>query len=88
MTKADPYEPLKVYLSTSDYTVVGVLVKEVRTDQKPVYYARHTLKDTETHYTKLEKLVFALIMANRKLRQYSGKENQGHDKSTLEKDPP
>lgn len=70
MTKANPCEPLKVYLSASDFTIAAMLVKEIGSEQKPVYYASHTLKDAEVRYTKLEKLVYALVIASRKLRQY------------------
>lgn len=61
---------VKVYLSTSDFTIAAVFVKEEGIEQNPVYYANHTLKDVETRYTRLGKLVYALIIASRKLRQY------------------
>ena len=70
LSKAAPCEPLKLYLSASDMTIAAVLVKEEGTDQKPIYYISHTLKDAETRYTKIEKLIFALVIASRKLRQY------------------
>ena len=70
LSKAIPCEPLKLYLSASDLTAAAVLVKEAGTEQRPVYYVSHTLKDAETRYTKIEKLVFTLVIASRKLRQY------------------
>nr|XP_017239614.1 PREDICTED: uncharacterized protein K02A2.6-like [Daucus carota subsp. sativus] len=70
LTKATPGEPLKVYLSASDSTTAAVLVKDVNGEQAPVYYASHLLKDRETRYSRIEKLVLALVMASRKLKYY------------------
>jgi len=44
----------------------------VRDDKKirHVYYSSHTLHDAETKYLKVEKVVFALISASRKLKSY------------------
>ena len=70
LVKAEPCEPLKVYLSASDSTIAAVLVKEVGTEQKAVYYISHLLKDAELKYSKIEKVIFALVVASRKLRQY------------------
>lgn len=70
LAKAMPCEPLKVYLSASDLTIAAVLVKQIDTDQKPVYYVSHMLKGSEVRYSKIEKLIFALIIASRKLRKY------------------
>ncbi|XP_017216818.2 uncharacterized protein LOC108194379 [Daucus carota subsp. sativus] len=70
LARAIPGEPLKLYLSASDSTTAAVLIKEEGTEQRPVYYASHMLKDTETRYSKIEKLVLALVTASRKLRQY------------------
>lgn len=38
--------------------------------QKPVYYVSKSLVGPELKYLPLEKLVFALIIATRKLRHY------------------
>ncbi|WOG87730.1 hypothetical protein DCAR_0206961 [Daucus carota subsp. sativus] len=83
LTKAIPGEPLKVYLSASDSTTAAVLVKDVNGEQAPVYYASHLLKDTETRYSRIEKLVLALVMASRKLKHYF----QGRDITILTNQP-
>lgn len=70
LVKAIPCEPLKVYLSASDFTVASILVKQNGTEQRPVYYVSHMLKGSEVRYTKIEKLIFVLIISSRKLRQY------------------
>lgn len=70
MAKAVPCEPLKLYLSASDITIAAILVKQVDAEQKPVYFVSHMLKGSELRYPKIEKLVFALIITSRKLRQY------------------
>lgn len=54
LAKALPYEPLIMYLLTKDFTVASVLIKEVKTDQSPVYYTCHTLKDAECAIPQLK----------------------------------
>ncbi|XP_074352775.1 uncharacterized protein LOC141691924 [Apium graveolens] len=48
----------------------AVLVREEDGQQSPVYYVSKRLHDAETRYTSMEKLVYALILASRKLRPY------------------
>nr|XP_017245494.1 PREDICTED: uncharacterized protein LOC108217161 [Daucus carota subsp. sativus] len=52
------------------YSVSAVLVKEEKDVQFPVYYVSKRLLDAETRYTSMEKLVYSLILAARKLRPY------------------
>ncbi|XP_074326812.1 uncharacterized protein LOC141664756 [Apium graveolens] len=63
-------EPLRVYLSASDETVATVLVRVDEGKNIPVYYISHSLRDAETRYPQVEKLVYALVVASRKLRHY------------------
>ncbi|XP_074377708.1 uncharacterized protein LOC141719230 [Apium graveolens] len=70
LERALPRETLKVYISASDVLVASVFVKDVEGREAPVYYVSHTLKDAETHYPHVEKLVYALVVASRKLRHY------------------
>ncbi|XP_074374330.1 uncharacterized protein LOC141714711 [Apium graveolens] len=63
-------EPLRVYLSASDETVATVLVRVDEGKDVPVYYISHSLRDAETRYPQVEKLVYALVVASRKLRHY------------------
>ncbi|XP_074327466.1 uncharacterized protein LOC141665378 [Apium graveolens] len=63
-------ESLILYLAVSEYWISAVLVREEDGQQSPVYYVSKRLHDAETRYTSMEKLVYALILASRKLRPY------------------
>ena len=69
MTASDPKEDLFMYLSVSDHAVSVMLLKDQGV-QHPIYYISKTLVDAETRYLPLEKLVFALVHATRKLPHY------------------
>ncbi|XP_042396591.1 uncharacterized protein LOC121986709 [Zingiber officinale] len=62
-------EALRVYLSSTEYVVGSALVRSDGEEQ-PVYFLSHILKDVESRYTGLEKLVFTLVLAARRLRPY------------------
>ncbi|XP_075503970.1 uncharacterized protein LOC142541298 [Primulina tabacum] len=70
LVKPEPGEKLFVYLSTTEYAVSSVLIKEEGSDQKHVYYVSHALRGPELHYSEIEKVALALIMTARKLRPY------------------
>nr|XP_017221509.1 PREDICTED: uncharacterized protein LOC108198257 [Daucus carota subsp. sativus] len=70
LAKPDEGETLVLYLAVSDYSISAVLVKEDADGQSPVYYVSKRLLDAETRYTSMEKLVYALVHASRKLRPY------------------
>ncbi|XP_019190616.1 PREDICTED: uncharacterized protein LOC109185074 [Ipomoea nil] len=63
-------EPLFLYLAASQKAVSSVLVREEERAQHPVYYVSRSLKAVETRYTALEKIVYALVIAVRKLAPY------------------
>ena len=63
-------ETLILYLAVSEYAVSAVLVREEGDSQHPIYYISKRLPDVENRYTSMEKLVFALVLAARKLRPY------------------
>ncbi|XP_075504442.1 uncharacterized protein LOC142541869 [Primulina tabacum] len=44
LIKPEPREKLFVYLSTTEYAVSSLLIKEEGSDQWPVYYASHALR--------------------------------------------
>ena len=46
------------------------LIKEEGKIHKPVYYTRQALRGAKGQYRMMEKLVFALVTASRKLRHY------------------
>ncbi|KAF8096222.1 hypothetical protein N665_0315s0008 [Sinapis alba] len=53
------------------YTAVnGVLIKEDRGEQRPIFYTSKRMTDPETRYPTLEKMALAVITAMRKLRPY------------------
>ncbi|XP_074324019.1 uncharacterized protein LOC141660940 [Apium graveolens] len=70
LAKPSDGETLILYLAVSEYSVSAVLVKEETSHQWPMYYVSKRLLDAETRYTNMEKLVYALILAARKLRPY------------------
>ncbi|XP_075515468.1 uncharacterized protein LOC142550117 [Primulina tabacum] len=47
LVKPEPGEKLFVYLSTTEYAVSSVMIKEEGSDQKPVYYVSHALRVPE-----------------------------------------
>ncbi|KAL0885917.1 hypothetical protein Bca101_009900 [Brassica carinata] len=63
-------EPLFLYIAVSATAVSGVLIREERGEQKPIFYVSKTLLDAETRYPLMEKLAFAVITSARKLRPY------------------
>ncbi|XP_074347650.1 uncharacterized protein LOC141686516 [Apium graveolens] len=70
LAKPEDGETLILYLAVSEYSISAVLVKEEASHQWPVYYVSKRLLDAETRYTNMEKLVYTLILAARKLRPY------------------
>lgn len=70
LTKAEPGEPLYLYLSAGPLAIWAALIWEHEGQLKPVYYVSQVLKEIETRYPNIEKFAFALVMASRKLRHY------------------
>ncbi|XP_024014218.1 uncharacterized protein LOC112088171 [Eutrema salsugineum] len=70
LAKPETGETLYLYIAVSSSAVSGILVKEDRGEQKPIFYVSKTLDDTEKRYSTLEKLALAVIMSARKLRPY------------------
>jgi hypothetical protein len=70
LTRPCAGDVLSLYLAVSKHAVSAVLVKEFPKAQKPVYYVSQVLRGAETRYSLVEQLVFALIVAVRKLRPY------------------
>ncbi|GKE50894.1 reverse transcriptase domain-containing protein [Tanacetum coccineum] len=63
-------ETLIVYLAASEESISAVLLAERGKKQVPVYFISRTLHRDELEYSKLEKLIPALVYAARKLRRY------------------
>ncbi|XP_073033923.1 uncharacterized protein [Primulina eburnea] len=70
LVKPEPGEKLFVYLSTKEYAVSSVLVKEESSDQKTIYYVSHALRGLELRYSEVEKIALTLVMTARRLRPY------------------
>ncbi|XP_057517953.1 uncharacterized protein LOC130798872 [Amaranthus tricolor] len=63
-------EKLVLYVSVSEYSLSGVLVAEREKKQLPIYYVSHAFHGSEGNYCEVEKVIFAIVMASRKLKPY------------------
>ena len=63
-------ESIYLYLAVSETEVNAALIKEEGRKQLPVYYVNQAFQWAEFMYPRIEKIVFTLIVASRKLRQY------------------
>ncbi|KAK8928988.1 hypothetical protein KSP39_PZI017133 [Platanthera zijinensis] len=63
-------EDLLLYLGVGAEAVSSVLVREEGKKQLPIYCVSRVLRQAETRYPILEKLVFALVVSTRRLRPY------------------
>jgi hypothetical protein len=69
-------EPLYLYVAATTQVVSAVIVVE-RTEeghalpvQRPVYYISEVLSKTKAHYPQIQKLLYLVVLARRKLRHY------------------
>jgi hypothetical protein len=69
-------EPLYLYVAATTQVVSVVIVVE-RTEeghalpvQRPVYYVSEVLSETKTRNPQIQKLLYAVVLARRKLRHY------------------
>jgi hypothetical protein len=72
-----PQDSPLVPLRGCDYQVVSAVIVVERTEelhalpvQRPVYYISEVLSDTKTCYPQVQKLLYAVVLARRKLRHY------------------
>jgi len=70
LSPSKPGEELYLYLAVSQATVSATLVREEDGLQKPVYFTSRGFRGVEERYPQMEKLVFALVTATRKLKPY------------------
>src|SRR6185437_1224060 len=67
-------EPLFLYVAATTQLVSAVVVVErqeeghVLSVQRPVYYISKVLSETKTRYLQIQKLLYAVVLARRKLR--------------------
>ena len=68
----NPFEGklLMLYLAVSDYSTSVALIRERGRVQQPVYYCSRALRGAEERYSKMEKLILALVSTARKLQPY------------------
>jgi ribonuclease HI len=66
--------PLLLYVAASHAVVSATLVQEKQEGQvkkqAPVYFVSEVLNPSKKNYTELEKVMYAVLMASRKLRHY------------------
>ena len=66
--------PLLLYVATSHAAVSATLVQEKQDDQikrqAPIYFVSEVLSPSKKNYTELEKVLYDVLMASRKLRHY------------------
>jgi hypothetical protein len=74
LTPSVPGAPLLLYVAASHSAVSAALVQEKLEEQikkqAPVYFVSKVLSLSKKNYTELEKLLYAVLMASRKLRHY------------------
>ncbi|WZZ59938.1 uncharacterized protein LOC106384627 [Brassica napus] len=70
LAKTSGGRTLFLYITVSTTAVSGILIREERGEQKPIFYISKTLLDAETRYPLMEKLAFTVVTSARKLRPY------------------
>ena len=69
-------EPLYLYVAVTTQVVSAMIVVERQEEghalpvQRPVYYISEVLSETRTRYPQIQKLLYAMVLARRKLRHY------------------
>jgi hypothetical protein len=76
LTPPQDGEPLYLYVTATTKVVSTVIIVE-RTEeghalpvQRPVYYVSEVLSETKARYPQVQKLLYAVVLARRKLRHY------------------
>ena len=70
MSRPEEEEVLFAYIIVASHTVSLVLVRVDNGVQRLVYYVSKSLHEVEVRYLPLEKAIFALVHATRKLPHY------------------
>jgi hypothetical protein len=74
LTPPTPGAPLLLYVAASHSAVSAALVQEKLEGQvkkqAPIYFVSEVLSLSKKNYTELEKVLYVVLMASRKLRHY------------------
>jgi hypothetical protein len=69
-------EPMLLYIAVTTQVVSAAVVVEQEEPgrslkvQRPVYFVCEVLSDSNTHYSQMQKLVYAVLITKRKLRHF------------------
>ena len=69
-------EPLYLYVAATTQVVSAAIVVERQEEgyalpvQRPVYFISEVLFETKTRYPQIQKLLYAVVLARRKMRHY------------------
>jgi len=69
-------EPLYLYVAATTQVVSAIIVLERQEEghalpvERPVYYISEVLSETMSRYPQIQKLLYAVVLAQRKLRHY------------------
>jgi hypothetical protein len=75
LTPSQDSEPLYLYVAATAQVVSAVVVERTEEGhalpvQRPVYYISEVLSETKARYPQVQKLLYAVVLARRKLRHY------------------
>jgi hypothetical protein len=76
LTPSQDGEPLYLYVAATTQVVSAVIVVEPTEEghalqvQRPVYYINEVLFETKARYPQIQKLLYAVVLAQRKLHHY------------------
>jgi hypothetical protein len=71
-----PAEPLLLYVASTTQVISAAVVVERQEEghalpvQRPVYFVSEVLSETKARYPQIQKLIYAVILARRKLQHY------------------